>query len=179
MANFTLNSLSTQNLIGSDNLMKSNSDGALSKASVKSFKDYITGGSVNVDYADFYNAHQTTGAAYVSLPSVAPTTVVGITPQEVFSGTVTIPTSGLYEITAFVGLGVASGGGNATCQVLVDGSLVASPSTNTGTIQVMDQTFASLSAGSHTVSLRVFGSFADSNVVYSPYIKSKINFKYC
>ena len=177
MANFTLNSLSKQSITANDSIMKSNSDGALSKTTMSELKRYVNGNS-SIDVGTLYNNLQVNGVSFCAIPSGPDSSSSGLEPKLVFEGKINIPVSGLYEVNTLLGLGV-QGGGACNATVKFDDMVVGAPSTNTPSTQVMDQRYLGLEAGNHNVTITIGGTLASSQCLFVPYITSKINVKYC
>lgn len=176
MANFTLNSLSTQSITANDSIMKSNSDGALSKTTMSELKKYVNGGSI--DAGTLYNNSQGTGVSFCLIPAGPQSSSTGLEAKSVFGGKIKIPVSGLYEINTILGLGV-QGGGACNAVVKFGDTVVGAPSTNTPATQVMDQRYMGLAAGDYDVTITISGTLSTSQCLFVPYITSKINAKYC
>lgn len=177
MANFTLNSLSTQSITANDSIMKSNSDGALSKTTMSELKKYVNGSS-SIDAGTLYNNLQGTGVSFCGIPVGPQSSSSGLETKLVFEGKINIPVSGLYEVNTLLGLGV-QGGGSCNATVKFGDMVVGAPTTNTPATQVMDQRYLGLKAGDYDVTITISGSLESSQCVFAPYITSKINAKYC
>ncbi|MCQ2569814.1 MAG: hypothetical protein MJ139_02765 [Limosilactobacillus sp.] len=177
MANFTLNSLSTQSITANDSIMKSSSDGALSKTNMSELKKYVNGGS-SIDVGTLYNNLQGIGVSFCAIPSGPQSSSSGLETKLVFEGKINIPVSGLYEVNTLLGLGV-QGGGSCNATVKFGDMVVGAPSTNTPTTQVMDQRYLGLKAGDYDVTITIGGTLETSQCLFVPYITSKINAKYC
>ena len=194
MSNFTLDSLSTQSITADDTIMKSNSDGVLSKTNMSELKKYVNdgvllktnmselkkyvNGSSSIDVGTLYNNLQGTGVSFCSIPSGPQSSSSGLETKLVFEGKINIPVSGLYEVNTFLGLGV-QGGGSCNATVKFGDMVVGAPSTNTPSTQVMDQRYLGLKAGDYDVTITIGGTLESSQCVFVPYITSKINAKYC
>lgn len=177
MSNFTLNSLSKQSITADDAIMKSNSDGALSKTTMSELKKYINGSS-SIDVKTLYNNLQGTGVSFCLIPAGPQSSSTGLEVKPVFAGKIKIPVSGLYEINSILGLGV-QGGGSCNAVVKFGDTVVGAPSTNTPATQVMDQRYMGLAAGDYDVTITISGTLETSQCLFAPYITSKINAKYC
>lgn len=109
MANFTINSLSSQTINGSDKIVKSNSDGVLSNASMNDLKQFVSGGSTEFNYAEYINAKA--NRFEQPLNTITSKDVTGTTPVTIWEGDINIPHDGIYVIDIKAGFSVRGGVG--------------------------------------------------------------------
>lgn len=130
MANITINSLSTQSINDGDAIIKSNSDGVLSKTTMLGLKQYVNGGQPALSLADYFRAKNNPISLNLSSGNgITLKTAQGTSEVTVWETDVTLPVSGTYMVEFQTGAKTTGGGGFVGIKVSKNSTLVMNNNT--------------------------------------------------